>query len=284
MVRINTVWDSAVEAVRGRAGLIAPIATAAIFLPSVAQAAVQAYLAPQPGAVAAAGSAAVGSLVTIIALVVTLWGALAITAITSHPSTTSADATRQATARLLPLIGVSLVIGFALTLLGLPLIALLIAAGVDFENMTPGQTPQISGGLGALAFLYMLVLLGLLLWIFARLLPLVPTVLHERLGVRAIGRAFRMTKGMGLKLVGVVLLYFIVLIVASGAAQLVFGLVARFALGQDGSATAQFVGGIASAVVATILSVLSYAFVARLYAMLSGRDLADVFEDARSPA
>lgn len=284
MVRINTVWDSAVEAVRGRAGMIAPIAAAAVFLPSVAQAAVQAYLAPQPGAIAAAGPAAVGFLVTVLALVATLWGALAITGITSHPNTTSADATRRASARLLPLIGVTLVLGFALTLVMLPAFAAIIASGADLSNMTPGQRMPLTGGVAMFVGLYMLVALVLILWLFARLLPLVPTVLHERLGLRSVRRAFRMTDGMGLRLVGVLLLYFVVLVVATAAAQLVFGLVARLLLGWDGSATAQFIGGVASAVVATIFSVLSYAFVARLYAALSGRDLADVFEDARSPA
>lgn len=284
MVRINTVWESAVEAVRGRAGLIAPIAFGALFLPSVAQAAVQAYLAPQPGAAAAAGPAAIGFLVTVAALVVTLWGALAITALTSHPSTTRSEATGRATARLLPLIGVTLVAGFALVLVLLPALIAIAASGVDLAAMQAGQRPEIGGGAAAFIGLYFVVAAVLLLWIFARLLPLVPTVLHERLGLRAIGRAFRMTKGMGLRLVGVLLIYGIVLLVASGAAQFVFGIPARLLLGADGSATAQFIGGIAGAAVATVLSVLSYAFVARLYAALSGRDLQDVFEDARSPA
>lgn len=279
MTRIGAVWDSAVEAVRGRAGMIAPVAAAALFLPSVVQAGAQAYLVA-PGAPAGSGSPLLG-LVMIVVLLVTFWGALAITAITSHPDVTSAEARRRATARLLPLIGVSIVLGLALSLLWLPFIGLLVASGVSFATMTPGQMPQMSGGTAVAAFLYALVLVGLLFWLFARLLPLVPTVLHERLGVRAIGRAFRLTRGMGLKLMGVVLLYLVVVIVASGAAQLIVGLIARLILGGDNIATAQFVGGVAGAVVSTVFGVLSYAFIARLYVALSARDRAAPVEDAR---
>lgn len=271
MTRIGTVWDSALEAVRGRAGLIAPIAIGALFVPNVVQAATQAYRTT-PAAFVTTGTGLLFGLLSIAILVVTFWGALAITAITSDPNTTRADAARAATARLLPLVGICLVLGFALTLLGLPFILLLALAGVDFSQMTPGQTPTVSGGTAVLGFLYMAAFFLLLLWVFARLLPLVPTVLHERLGLRSIGHAFRMTRGLGWRLVGAVLLYGVVLVVSTLAAQAVFGLVARLLLGADSIATAQFVGGIAVAAVSTVFSVLSYAFVARLYVALTGRD------------
>lgn len=284
MVRIGTVWDSAVEAVRGRAGLIAPIALAAVFLPSVIQAAMQSYAA-QPGAAPSPGRSLLAMLVSIGTLLLTLWGALAITAITSHPNVSRPEATRQATGRLLPLLGVSLVLGLAMALLAIPLIALLAAAGVDFARASaPGYRPELSGGTAVAAVLYLLVLVGLLFWLFARLMPLVPVVLHERLGLRAIGRAFRLTKGMALKLVGVLILFAIVVIVATGAAQLVFGIVFRLILGPDGIPTATFLAGVAGAVVSTILSVLSYAFVARLYVMSSGHDRAALREDAPAAA
>lgn len=282
MVRIGTVWDSALEAVRGRTGLIAPIAALAVFLPAVIQAAMRSYFAQPPGTAAGVGGSLATLLISIALLLVTLWGALAITAITSHPTVTGADASRQASARLLALVGVSIVLAVAIGLLTVPLFALLVAAGVDFAAMsTPGYRPELSGGTATAAVLYSLLLVGLFLWLLARLLPLVPVVLHERLGLGAIARSFRLTKGMGAKLVGVLILYAVVLGVSTLAVQSVVGLIFRLILGGDGIATAQFLGGVAGAVVSTVLSVLSYAFVSRLYAMLSGRDRPAGFGDAR---
>lgn len=278
MVKIGAVWDSAVDAVRGRAGMILPIAAAALFLPSVVQTGVQRY-AFEPGAAPTAGSAALG-LLSLPLMLLTLWGALAITAITTHPDTTTADAGRRATARLLPLVGVWLVLGLAAMLLVIPLFALLVAAGVNPAAFsTPGYRPEMSSGLGLAVALYVLLLLGLVLWLLARLLPVVPVVLFERLGLGAIGRAFRLTRGMGGRLVGVLMLYVVVLGVSTLAVTAVLGLVFRLILGADNAATAAFLGGVAGAVVSTVLSVLSYAFVSRLYASLSGRDLGAVFGD-----
>ena len=278
MAKIGTVWDSALDAVRGRLGTILPFAAGALFLPSVIQTGLQSYLV-RPGAPATGAVAALG-LVAIPLMLVTLWGALAITAITSHPDTTSGDAGRQATARILPLVGVWLTLGLAASLFVLPLIALLAAAGFDFAAAgSPGYRPEFSGATALVAVLYMLVVFGLFLWLLARLLPLVPVVLHERLGMGAIGRAFRMTRGMGGRLVGLLILYVVVVGVASLAVTSVLGLLFRLLLGEEDAATAAFLGGVAGAVVSTALAVISYAFVARLYASLSGRDLRAVFED-----
>ena len=83
----------------------------------------------------------------------------------------------------------------------------------------------------------------------------------------------------GGRLAGLVILYGVVLGVASLAVSSVVGLFFRLLLGQDNAATATFFGGVAGAVVSTVLAVISYAFVARLYALLSGQDLRAVFED-----
>lgn len=282
MVKIGTVWDSTLEAVRGRAGVIAPIALVALFLPRVAQAAMANYGA-EPGIQPGVGVALLRMLIAIGTLLLTLWGALAITAITSDPDVTRPRAARLATTRLLPLLGVSVVLGLALGLLALPLFGLLTAAGVDMARMsTPGYRPELSGGAAAVAVLYMLVLLGLLFWLLARLMPLVPVVLHERLGLRAIGRAFRLTRGLALKLIGVLILFAIVLGVTTGAAQLVVGLVFRLVLGSDNIPTATFLGGVAGAAVGAVLSVISYVFCARLYVMLGGRERSPLAGDVRA--
>lgn len=277
MVKIGTVWESAVEAVRGRAGMILPIAVLAIFLPAVLQAGVAAYspaTTPSAGLMNGLLSMALGAL--------GIWGGLAIMAIVSHPSVTTADATGLATARLLPAVGVALVLGALLGLLLLPILAVLAASGVDFTALgtAGGGARPLAGGAATFVLIYGLLMLGLILWLGTRLVLLNPVILHERIGLRAIRRSFDLTRGMAGRLFGALLLFLIVLLVATSAAQLVAGLVARLALGADGVATATFLAAVVAAIVSTIFTVLAYAFVARLYAMLSGSHLADIFEDA----
>jgi hypothetical protein len=248
----------------------------------VIQSAIQAYHPPVPND---AGRAGIGLVVTLVLMAVSFWGALTITAITSDPNVDRAEATRLATARLPAQLGVFVLLTLAGTLLVVPLLGVMAASGVDLASLgQPGAEPRMTGGSALAVGLYSLLLLGAFLWLLARLLPLVPVVLHERLGLRAIGRAFRLTRGMGWRLVGALLLFLIVLSVASGAATYVTGAILAVILGQGNAATAQFLGGVFGAVIGTVLSVLAYAFSARLYVMLTGRDLHRVFEDAPRPA
>ena len=278
MVKIGTVWESAVEAVRGRAGMILPIAALAIFLPAVTQAGLAAYSPPTTP-----GVALTNGLLSMALGVLGIWGGLAIMAIVSHPNTTTADATKLATARLLPAIGVALALVALLGLLLLPILAVLAASGVDFATLGRaggGGARPLAGGSATFVVVYGLVMLGLILWLGARLMLLNPVILHERIGLRAVRRSFELTRGMAGRLLGALLLFLVVLLVATSAAQLVVGLLARLALGADGVATATFLAAVVGAIVSTVFTVLAYAFVARLYAMLSGSHLAAIFEDA----
>ncbi|MCQ4504282.1 hypothetical protein NON27_29320, partial [Vibrio parahaemolyticus] len=84
-----------------------------------------------------------------------------------------------------------------------------------------------------------------LLFVGARLLPLYAVVLRERLGLGAIDRAWRLTRRHTWRLVGAVLLFMIVVMIASWAAQAVAGLVTALVLGGDAVATVRFVGTVA---------------------------------------
>ena len=282
MVRIGTVWDGAVEAARTRASDLLPIAAATIFLPAVLQAAIAAYLPARDDP----GRAVLLSLAVLALGLLSLWGGLVVLAMLARGGTAPTAARTLATARLPAAIGVTLVTILAASLIFLPVFGALAASGVKMAGMgaTPGAGASIGSGLGVFVGLYSLVAVGLLVWLAARLLPISPVILHERLGLRAIPRTFRMTRGMGWRLVGALLLFGVVVGIASSAAQLVFGLLFRLLLGASASATAVFLAGVASAAVSTLFSVLAYAFLARLYAALSGQDLAGVFEDARAPA
>ena len=92
----------------------------------------------------------------------------------------------------------------------------------------------------------------------------------EERGIGAIGRSVQLTRGMTLKLIGVVLLFTIAYLVALAAVQSVVGLVARLALGPQNIATALFLAGLAGAVVTAAFTTLLQVFAARLYAVITG--------------
>lgn len=270
MVRIGTVWDSTVEVVQGRLGMLAPVALLTLFLPSVAQAAIAAYLPAREGAV---GRALLTLVVSLALMLVTIWGGLAITAMASRPDATRASAGAQATSRLPAMLGVVLVLGALAVLLFLPIAVLMAASGVDMAQVgQPGYVPPISGGAALFVGLWSLIAVALLIWAFARLVPIAPVVLHEKLGLGAIRRSFAVTRGMTWKLIGVLILFAIVVYVAAGAVQLVVGAIAGLLLGQSGVATAQFLSAVAAALVTTGFSMLAYVFAARLYALRADRD------------
>jgi hypothetical protein len=286
-VSIGSVWDGAVEAVRGRMGMLVPIAALSLFLPSVIQAALALYtggVAGGPPSAPGAGGSALRLALMLGLLALTFWGALAITAITGDPSVTAAEARRRASARLLALLGVSIVIGLVMTLLFVPVVVALVRSGVDMTAMGSGTMPTLDAGTSLFIGLYGLFVTGLLIWVLARLLPLVPVVLNELLGLRAIGRSFRLTRGLGLKLVGALLLYFIVLFVATSAAQWITFIPLRLILGTENIGVASFIAAILGAIVAAVFSVLAYAFTAQLYDRLVSRERAARPEDAHPAA
>jgi hypothetical protein len=277
MVRIGDVWDSTVDAARGRAGMIAPIALATIFLPAVAQGAVTAFTVPE-SRTASLLTAAVG----LVALALAVWGQLAILAIATDPATTRADAARQAGRRFLPGVGVALLIAVIAVLLLLPMIVALAVSGIDLEAVRAAQAtgaqPDLSGAApGPMLFLvlYGLALLLFVLWALARVSVLVfPVVLNERRGAGAIRRAVALSRGLTMRLIAVIVLYILVALVAGFAAEAVIAVPLGLMLGTGGVPLATFLGAVASALVSTALAVLFSVFGARLYVALAGAPLA----------
>lgn len=241
MVKMGDVWDRTSEVLGGRGGVLAGIAILTVFVPGVINAAYTSY------APAGALRSAIVVLLLIAVTIASIWGQLAIIAAATDPATTRPAAQRQATERLLPALGVMLVLGIVATFAFLPAIVLLVMSHLDFAAMangTPPASPEASGPL-LLAGLYMLVAFVVLLFVGARLLPLYAVVLRERLGLGAIGRAWRLTRRHTWRLVGAVLLFMIVVMIASWAAQAVAGLVTALVLGGDAVATVRFVGTVA---------------------------------------
>ncbi|MEG3171996.1 hypothetical protein U1708_07200 [Sphingomonas sp. ZB1N12] len=262
-VKMGTVWDRTIEVLNGRTGMIASIAVLGILLPTVVRDGFVAFSSR-----ANPVSMLVGVALTLVALVAMIWAQLAIVAIATDPAVDAASARRRGGARVLPALGITVLLTIVALLLAVPPIVVLVQSGFDFAAAANGSSARMTPpSVGAASFtaLYGLAYLLVLLWIGARLVLLNPVILNERLGVGAIRRSIQLTKGMTWRIIGVMILFLIVLMVATGAAQSVTGIVFRLVLGADSVATAAFLAGVAGSVVTTAFTALAAVFTAQLY-------------------
>jgi hypothetical protein len=263
MVKMGIVWDRTVEVLNGRTGMIARIAVLGILLPSVVRDGYVAFSTP-----GTPRFALIGGLLAIASLFILLWAQLAIVAIATDPANDAAAARRQAGGRVLPAIGITALLTIVLVLLAMPPVVALILSGFDFVAAASGaNAPMTPPSANTVVFigLYSLLFLIALIWIGARLVLLNPVILNERLGLGALRRSIQLTKGLTWRIVGVMILFVIVTLVAGGAAQSVTGIVFRLALGAKGIPTATFLASIAGEIVTTALTALAAVFTAQLY-------------------
>lgn len=261
-VRMGTVWDRTTAILGARGGTLAGIALLAFFAPAVIQAALTAYTIP------GTGIAVMGTVVGILVLLATIWGQLATIALALDPATTRTTASRAAVARLPAAILVVIVLIAGFVLLFAPIGVALASSGFDFAaaaaSQQTGVMPPVPAGTRVFVALYAIVALIVLLWLIARLFVTMPVVLAERRGIGALGRSFRLTRGLALRIVGVLILYLIVVGVTSLAVRSVAGIIFRLIFGGEGG-TALFLTAVAEAAVAAVFSVLATVFTAQLY-------------------
>jgi hypothetical protein len=236
---------------------------------------------PLMGSSGQVGDWALGAIVFVLALVTT-WSGIAITALAFDPAAGRGSAVATANRRIAPVLGIGLVTTLAVLLLGVPIAVALGMSGLDMAAMAAGKPPTgvVNGWALGFATFYMIAFAVFLLWAYARLVLLItPIMVMERRGLGVYGRAFVLTRGIAWKVIGVLLLYAIVSWVASAAAKTVFGSVFGLLIGGAGPITlASVLTQIAVATISTLFSVLSVAFVAKLY--LATRDAREAIVEA----
>jgi hypothetical protein len=258
MVRMSAVWDRTVEVLNGRAGILAAIALLTIAIPSIIQSAVG-------GGMQAVPSLA-GGIVGLVAFGLTLWGTLAMTAVASDPATGRAQGLRIGARALPRTLAVMLVLGIALVLLWVPAIALLMGSGYDLAAAQRGdQVGAMANVRAGPVVLYSLVATAVMIWLFARLVLIYPVLVNEGLMFGALRRSFALTRGLTARIVGVMILFLVVLVVAVLATQGVFGTAFRLLLGAEQQKLALVMTAAVLAVVTTGFSVLQIVFAAQLY-------------------
>jgi len=262
MVEMGNVWDRTAEFVSDNLASILPIALLTILLPAMISTNVWAAMAG--GSV----SARIVMVLVMLALaLVSSWGQLVLVAMAlEHGS--DRDARALATRRLPVAILVAVIATLATALLFVPSWAMLRSAGVPLENGMPGAQRLLAGLNWPLACYVALVML-LLLWLVARFAVLTPVIVNEQGWIGTFARSFRLTRGVTLKVIGVLLLYWIVSSVAQLAARLVFGSIFRLvAGGGEGLSLSAVLTAIAVAIVQTIFVVLAAIFMTKLYQAL----------------
>lgn len=280
MVKMGYVWDRTVETLNDRSSIVVPIAILALFVPAVLTTVLEG-LRPT-------GSPGLKMTLSILSLatsLLSLWAQLAILSAATDPGRRLGDTTAIATRRLLPAIGVFLLVGIVATVLMMPAFILLALGGIDSTALQSGQVvmERLNTGYVGFASLYGVVVVIVLLFVGARLAPLLAVVVEERRGAGAIGHTLRLTRGLTWRLVGVLLLYAIVALVSALAVQTVFGTILRLIDSGTGAITVRgVVTGAATAAVSTAFTVLATIFCARLYVAIVGSAGGPVV--ARGPA
>ena len=260
MVRMGDVWDRTTEVLSGRGRTLAGIAAVAIFLPGLVRSAFTLYAGKDTPT-----AALIGGLIAIIASLLAIWAQLTLIGLSTDPATTEPQAAATARARLLPTVGVGILIGIAFGIIVIPLFVALIGAGWTADVMKTGVMPTLTPGVGAFVGVYGLAVFALFLWAAARLSLWTAVMVNERLGLGAIRRSFELTHGIAWRIIGVLILYLIVLGVAFSAVTAVTGVVFGLILGAAAPATVAFLVAVAGGLVSAAFSTIAAVFTAQLY-------------------
>ena len=270
-INMGTVWDRATEFLGDNIAVITPIALMAIFLPASITGNLKQVAAANPALGVWIGVA------NLVLALISLWGQLSITALALDLARSAGDAFRVGGGALLRSIVASCILLLIILITLLPVIAfvlyfaqgLMTGLGSSAEAMQEAMKAAISDlpgwGKTAIAF-YAPIWLLFAYWLAARTILIAPIVVNEQRWASALTRSFGLTRGLTLKIAGLILLYALVAWVASLAAETVFGSVLRLVAGDDGGLNlAMIVTSVLVGAVATGFSVLAAAFVAKLY-------------------
>jgi hypothetical protein len=260
---ISRAWDETKARIAADGRLMAVVAAALIALPTL----VTGVLNPGRGG-------ADGSLWTMIvmfgAALLAIVGQLAIIRLAIGPAVSVAEAIGHGARRMPIYFLAGILIVIAIILVGLPLLAILVATGVPLQG--PGAFQS------GIAIVFGLLYLALIIFLAVRMLMASPVASEEAVGPIAIlRRSWQLTEGHWWRLFGFILMFLIGAIIALAAIGAAVGVVAVMLFGpvEPMSASALLVA-IVDAVVNAAVTTLLAVMLARLYVQLSGVDSLDV--------
>lgn len=259
MVRMSDVGDRTVDVLKGRAGILAGIALLTLVLPAIVAGALGNVVPLTDPFVVLV------PVVRFAVLALLLLGMLAVTAVASDPAVDQSLALRIAVRRLPAALGLLVALVLMAVVLFIPAGALLALSGATLTAAGTLDMTRATSGYAAGAGLSVVLAVVLGLWFSARIVPLFAIVVNERRGFGALRRSLALTRGATLRLIGVLILYFLVLTVTMLAVTSVVGVVARLVLGAEAAVAARFVVAVASALLSAAATVVQSVFYARFY-------------------
>lgn len=255
-VSMSAIWDETLAMLKRERHLLVPLALATVGIGTAAGG----LAGPPPGQ---AGGSLLGLIGSVAANLLSLIGNLALMALVLRPGISVAEAIRLAIARLPKMIAVILTILGALLLLALPFVVL--AGEVKLNAQYAIKDLPLA------AQVYALMALLVILYIGFRLVTLNALVVDRNPPVfTALRDSFAQTRGLVLKIVGVLLIFLLVSTIVNGAAAAVlgalFGLVGKMlGLPLLGKTIAILIGSLITALFSMVLSV----FIGRLHQRIS---------------
>lgn len=272
MVRMSDVWDRATEFLGDNVSALAPVGLLIALL-----------LAFQQGVTTMREGAApmTGALLALLALVpafASLVARLAVLAFAVDGDAGLNGGLALAMRRFWVVFGVFLLLVLAVALLIIPFVALISASGVPWSafqggKVDPSVFSNFPGWVAGAMLIYSLVLIIGGLWLGVRLALVSPVVLLENRSIGAFGRSFALTKGLALRLLGVLILIAVVAGVAQIATRTVIGSVLRLALGDGGPlGAASILTILAVSLVGAVFALVGDAFTGKLYVAARARE------------
>jgi hypothetical protein len=256
MVKMGTVWDRTAEFLTDNLPAILPIALFAYFVPFSVMGSLSPILDEANGLSAALW-------IVIFALVAVVnWGGLVLIAMALERA---GDLRAEAARRLAPALALSVLMFGVILLLAMPPV-LAIAASGGMQDAAFDIPIAVAWALA----LYCPLAIVAGMWIVARLLLINPVLVAERRWLGAFVRSWMLTRGAGLRIVGVMILYTVVAIVGVLATKTVFGTIFHLIAGAgDGLSLSNVLTSVMVAAAQTALSVIVPVFSAKLYLALS---------------
>lgn len=264
MVKMAGVWDRTAEFLSDNLAAVLPIALLTFFVPASIKGN---FTAAMTGA-----GEELKILLTVLRVlfaILSVWGSLAITAMALDIAG-ERSATSIATRRLFPALVVSIVMIVVASALVLPVPGVLAFNGYDMAAMARDEDVNLSMSVAAFIVLYLLALVFLIVWLIARFVVATPVLVRESRVLSALGESWRLTRGVGLRIVGVIILFVIVSWVAMLAAMTVFGSIFALVAGRgDGVTLSGVMTSIVVAAVQSAFMVIPPVFTAKLYLALT---------------
>ena len=266
---IGQAWEESSAFLRREYRLVSPLALAFFAIPT----ALTGWISPSVNAAATEG--APSWLLTLAVLIAAMIGQISIAGLAIGWSGSLGSAIARAFARVWGVLAATMIIFLPLAMVAVVVLAVILGqAGLaDPAQMTPEAVARAPG-----AALFVLALLIVFLVVAVRIFPISAVAFAETANpFTMIKRAWRLTSGHFLRLLGLLLLLLIAAVVASAAVTLPIGSIATLLAGDvspfslSALIVALFEGAISAAI-----SAVSATMVARVYAQLAGAGTAGV--------